>query len=74
MESIKLLHELLVISSAFEPPGPLVVHFGAGSNSVEGHDDHFLGLEDVDNHVNVVEDLQPDLLKLFGQDLRLEND
>ncbi len=63
---MELLHEFFMVPRAFESSGSLVVHFGSGGDTVKSKHDHFVGFEDIDEHVNIVEDIQPNFFHLFG--------
>lgn len=71
---VKLLQVLLVVLRRPETPTPLVVHLAPGGDTVQREHDGLGGLEQVNNRIDVIKDLYPNLLELFGHELRLEND
>ena len=72
--AVESFDKLFVVPCAFEPTWALIVHFGSRGDTVQSEEDHFIGFQNVDDHINVVEDFDPDFLKLFGHNLGLEDD
>lgn len=71
---VELLQIFFIISGAPEPPRALIVHLASWGNSIEGEYDALSGLEDVHNKIDIIEHLDPDLLKLLRHELCFEND
>ena len=72
--AVKSLDKLFIVSGTLEPSGSLVVHFRSWSDTIQGEEDHFIRLEDIDNGVDVIEYLNPDFFKLFRHDLSFKDD
>ena len=71
--SIQPFNMCLEILSTPVPPWPLIVHFAPGSHSIKSQDDHLGGLQFIDKHIDVIEDLYPHFLELFGHELWFED-
>lgn len=71
---VKLPEVLLVVLRRPETPTPLVVHLAPRGHTVQGEHDGLGGLEQVNNRIDVIKDLYPNLLELLGHELRLKDD
>jgi hypothetical protein len=72
--AVEFCYEVFVLLSASKAARTLVIHLASRGNSVKRHHHHFLWLKHIDNLVDVVEDLDPNLFQFFGHQLRFEDD
>ena len=70
--SVESLNKLLVVTSALESSCSLIVHFWSWSDTIQSQENHLARFEQVDNCVDIVKNLNPNLFKLLWHDLCFE--
>lgn len=69
---IKPFNKLFIISCTFKSSGSLIIHFGSWSDTIQSEEYHFIRLEKINDCVDVVKYLNPNLLELLWHNLSFE--
>ena len=69
---IQFLHKFLMIPRTLKPPWPLIIHFSPWCNTIQSKHDHLIRFKYINQHINIIKNIQPYFLHFFGYNLWFE--